>query len=74
MTLSFKVNCQPSRLTCILLLLEIALTLKKLKSTPMILSVLYIQTMLIWKVIIVYIYDLDFDGQPSRSSNLFQFF
>ena len=36
-------------------------------------SVPYIQPE-IWKVIIVYICDLDFERQPSRSRNLFQFF
>ena len=38
-----------------------------------ILSVLYIQPEIrkVPKVIIVYIHDLDFEGQPSRSSDLF---
>ena len=49
------------------------LTSRKLESTPRILSVLYIPPE-IRKVIIVYIYDLGFEGQPSRSSDLFYFF
>ena len=44
--------------------------LEKVRINTEILSVLYIQPE-IWKVIIVYIYDLGFEGQPSRLSNLF---
>ena len=46
------------------------LDLKKVRIDIEILSVLYIQPE-IPKVIIVYIYDLGFEGQPSRSSDLF---
>ena len=46
--------------------------LKKVRIDTEILSVPYIQPE-IWKVIIVYIYDLDFGGQSSRSRELFQF-
>ena len=44
-----------------------SLTSRKLESTPRSLSVLYIQPE-IRKVVIIYIYDLDFEGKPSRSS------
>ena len=49
------------------------LDLEKVRIDTEILSVLYTQPE-IRKVIIVYIYDLGFEGQPSRSSDLFQFF
>ena len=46
------------------------LDLRKVRIDTEILSVLYIQPEIL-KVIIVYMYDLGFEGQPSRSSNLF---
>ena len=46
------------------------LDLEEIRIDTEILSVLYIQPE-IRKVMIVYIYDLGFEGQPSRSSNLF---
>ena len=46
------------------------LDLEKVRIDTNILSVLHIQPE-IRKVIIVYIYDLGFEGQPSRSSNFF---
>ena len=49
------------------------LDLEKVRIDTEILSSLYIQPE-IRKVIIVYIYDLGFEGQPSRSRDLFQFF
>ena len=49
------------------------LDLEKVRIDTEILSVLYIQPE-IRKVIIKYIYDLGFEGQPSWSSNLFSFF
>ena len=66
LTLTFKVKCQGQVISFVFLR---SLTSRKLESTE-ILSVLYIQPE-IRKVIIVYIYDLDFEGQPSGSSNLF---
>ena len=49
------------------------LDLKKVRIDTEILSVLYIQPE-IPKVIIVYIYDLGFEGQPSKSSIYFIMF
>ena len=46
------------------------LDLGKVRIDTEILSVLYIQPEIL-KVIIVYMYDLGFEGQLSRSSNLF---
>ena len=65
LTLTFKVKCQGQ----VIFFFEI-LDLRKVRIDTEILSVLYIQPE-IWKVIIVYIYDLGFEGQPSRSSYLF---
>ena len=67
LTLTFKVNCQGQVIGFVFF--EI-FDLEKVRIDTEILSVLYIQPE-IRKVIIVYIYDLDFEGQPSRSSNLF---
>ena len=67
LTLTFKVKCKDSVIGFVFF--EI-LDLEKVRINTEILSVLYIQPE-IRKVIIVYIYDLGFEGQPSRSSNLF---
>ena len=67
LTLTFKVNCQGHVIGFVFF--EI-LDLEKVRINTEILSVPYIQPE-IRKVIIVYIYDLGFEGQPSRSSNLF---
>ena len=67
LTLTFKVECWGQVINFVFL--EI-LGLEKIRIDTEILSVLYIQPE-IRKVIIVYIYDLGFEGQPSRSSNLF---
>ena len=67
LTLTFKVKCQ-GQIICFVFF-EI-LDLEKVRIDTEILSVLYIQPE-IWKVIIVYICDLSFEGQPSRSSDLF---
>ena len=65
--MTFKVKCQSQVFGFVFL--EI-LDLEKVRIDIEILSVLYIQPE-IRKVIIVYIYDLGFEGQPSRSSDLF---
>ena len=70
LTLTFKVNCQGQVIG--FFFFEI-LDLEKVRIDTEILSALYIQPE-IRKVTIVYIYDLGFEGQPSRSSDLFQFF
>ena len=70
LTLTFEVNCQGQVIDFVFF--EI-LDLEKVRIDTEISSVPYIQPE-IRKVIIVYIYDLNFEGQPSRSSNLFQFF
>ena len=70
LTLTFKVNCQGQVIGFVFF--EI-LDLEKVRIDTEILSLLYIQPE-IRKVIIVYIHDLGFEGQPSRSSDLFQFF
>ena len=70
LTLTFKVNCQGQVIDFVFF--EI-LGLEKVRIDTEILSVPYIQSE-IWKVIIVYMYDLEFEGQQSRSRNLFQFF
>ena len=70
LTLTFKVKCQGRVIG--LVFFEI-LDLEKVRIDTEILSVLYIQPE-IRKVIIVYIYDIGFEGQPSRSSNLFYLF
>ena len=68
LTLTFKVKCQGHVIGFVFF--EI-LDLEKVRiDTEIFLSVLFIQPE-IRKVIIVYIYDLDFEGQPSRSSDLF---
>ena len=67
LTLTFKVKCQDQVIGFVFF--EI-LDLEKVRIDTEILSVLYIQPE-IRKVIIVYIYDLGFEGQPSRSSDLF---
>ena len=70
LTLTFKVNCQSQVIDFVFF--EI-LGFEKVRIDTEILSLLYIQPE-IRKVIIVYINDLGFEGQPSRSSDLFQFF
>ena len=67
LTLTIKVKCQGQVMDFDFF--EI-LDLEKVRIDTQILSVLYIQPE-IRKVILVYIYDLDFQGQPSRSSDLF---
>ena len=67
LTLTFKVNCQGQVIGFVFF--EI-LVLDKVRIDTEILSFLYIQPE-IRKVIIVYIDDLGFEGQPSRSSELF---
>ena len=70
LTLTFKINCQGQVIDFVFF--EI-LDLEKVRIDTEILSVPYIQPE-IWKVIIVYMYDLEFEGQLSRSRDLFQFF
>ena len=70
LTLTFEVNCQGQVIYFVFF--EI-LDLEKVRIDTEILSVPYIQPE-IRKVIIVYMYDLEFEGQPSRSRDLFQFF
>ena len=70
LTLTFKVKCQGQVIGYVFFKI---LDLEKVRIDTEILSVPYIQQE-IWKVIIAYIYDLDFEGQPSRSRDLFQFF
>ena len=70
LTLTFKVNCQCKVIGFVFV--EIP-ELKKVRIDTEILSSLYIVQPEIRKVMIVYIYDLDFEGQSSRSSDLFQF-
>ena len=70
LTLKFKVNCQGQVTDFVFFGI---LDLEKVRIDTEILSLLCIQPE-IRKVIIVYMDDLDFEGQPSRSSNLFQFF
>ena len=67
LTLTFKVNCQSQVIGFVFF--EI-LDLEKFRIDTEILFSLYIQPE-IRKVTIVYIYDLGFEGQPSRSSDLF---
>ena len=67
LTLRFKVKCQGQVIGFVFF--EI-LDLEKVRIDTEILSVLYIQPD-IRKVITVYIYDLGFEDQPSRSSDLF---
>ena len=69
-TLTFKVNCQGKVIDFVF---SEILDLEKVRIDIEILSLLYIQPE-IRKVIRVYIYDLGFEGQPSRSSDLLQFF
>ena len=70
LTSKFKVSCQCQ--VSEFVSFEI-LDLEKVILDTKISSLLYIQPE-IQKVILVYIYYLDFIGQPSRSSDLFQFF
>ena len=67
LTLTFKVKCHGQVIGFVFF--EI-LDLKKVRIDTEIMSVPYIQPE-IRKVIIVYIDDLGFQGQPSRSSDLF---
>ena len=69
LTLMFKVNCQ-GQVIVFCFFFKI-LDLEKVRIGTEILSVPYIRPE-IRKVIIVYIFD--FEGQPSRSRDLFQFF
>ena len=62
LTLKFKVNCRCQEIGFVLI--EIP-DLEKVRIDTKILYVPYIQPE-IWKVIIVYIYDLDFEGKPSK--------
>ena len=70
LSLTFKVKCQGQVIDFVFC--EI-LDLKKVRIDTEISSVLYIQQE-IRKVTIVYIYDLGFEGQTSRSSDLFYLF
>ena len=70
LTLTFKVKCQGQVIGFVLFEIH---HFEKVRIDTEILSVLYIQPE-IRKVIIVYICDLGFEGQPSRSSNFFYFF
>ena len=65
LTLTFKVN---SHVQVIGFVFFEILDLEKVRIDTEILSVPYIQPE-IWKALIVYIYELDFEGQPSRSRN-----
>ena len=67
LTLMFKVKCQGQVIGFIFF--EI-IDLEEVRIDTEILSVLYTQPE-IRKVMIVYINDLGFEGQPSRSNNLF---
>ena len=67
LTLTFKVKCRSQVNSSVFFKI---LDLEKVRIDTEILSVLYIQPE-IRKVIIVYIYDLGFEGQPSNSSDLF---
>ena len=70
LALTLKVKCQGQVIDFVFF--EI-LDLQKVRIDTEILSVPYIQSE-IWKVILVYMYDLEFEGQPSKSRDLFQFF
>ena len=65
LTLTFKVNCQGQVIDFVFIEF---LDLENVRIDTEILSVLYIQPE-IRKVTIVHINDLDFQGQPSRSSD-----
>ena len=69
-TLTFKVKCEGQVIGFVFI--EI-LDLEEVRIDTEILSVLYIQPEIrkVMIVYILYIYDLGFEGQPSRSSNLF---
>ena len=67
LTLKFKVKCEGQVIGFVFF--EIV-DLEKVGIDTEILSVLYIQPE-IRKVTVVYIYDFGFEGQPSRSSDLF---
>ena len=67
LTLTFKVKCQGQVIGFVFIEIH---DLEKIWIGTEILSLLYIQPE-IRKVIIVYIYDLGFVGQPSGSSYLF---
>ena len=67
LTLTFKVKCQGQVIDFVCF--EI-LDLEKVRIDTEILSVLCIQPEIL-NVIIVHMYDLGFEGQPSRSRNLF---
>ena len=70
LTLTLKVNCQGQVIGFVFFEIH---DLEKVRIDTEILSLLYIQPD-IRKVIKVYIYYLGFEDQPSRSSDLFQFF
>ena len=69
LTLTLKVKCQSQVIGFVFFKI---LDLERVRIDTKILSVLYIQPE-IRKVITVNIYDLGFEGQPSKSSNLFLF-
>ena len=69
-TLMFKVNFQGQVIDFVFFVI---IDFEKVRMDINISYVPYIQSE-IWKVIIVYIYDLEFEGQPSKSRNSFQFF
>ena len=69
LTLTFKVNCQGQVIDLVFFKIP---GLEKVRIDTKILSVPYIQPE-IWKVIIVYMYDLEYEGQPSRSRDYFSF-
>ena len=70
LTVTFEVKCQGHVIGFNFFKI---LDLEKVRIDTEILSVLCIQPE-IRKVIIVYIYDLGFEGKPSRSSDLLQLF
>jgi len=70
LTLTSKVKCQGQVIGFVFF--EI-LDLEKVRIDTEIMSVLYIQPEIL-KVVVVCIYDLGFQGQPSRSREFFYFF
>ena len=68
LTLTIKVKCYGKVISFVFI--EI-LDLDKVRIDTEIMSVLYYIQPEIWKVIIVCIYDIGFESQPSRSSDLF---
>ena len=70
LTLTIKVKCYGQVINFVVF--EI-LDHRKVRIDTEIMSVLYIQPEIL-KVVVVCIYDLEFQGQPSRSRNFFDFF